>query len=62
MAQGLGEYGGLVGGGGGSGSAGSGLSDLVSTIENALRNPTPKTWIGVGIFLFVLWFFLIRRR
>jgi len=62
MAQGLGEYGGLVGGGGGSGSVGSGLSDIVSAIENALRNPTPKTWIAIAFFLFVLWFFLIRRR
>jgi hypothetical protein len=58
MAQSLGEYGIASGGSGVS----SGLSDLMSTIENALRNPTPKTWIGVAIFFFVLWFLFIRRR
>ena len=59
MAQGLGEYGIASGG---SGGVSSGLRDILSTIENALRNPTPKTWIGVAVFLFVLWYFIIRRR
>lgn len=60
MAQGLGEYGGIASGGGSSVS--SGLSDIASAIEDALRNPTPKTWIGVAIFFFILWFIFIRRR
>ena len=59
--QGLGEYGGLVGGGGGS-QVSSGLSDIASTIEESLRDPTPKTWLAIGGFLFVLWFLFIRRR
>ena len=60
MEQGLGEYGGIAGRG--SGSVSSGLRDLASTIEDALRNPTPKTWIAVAIFFFILWFIFIRRR
>jgi hypothetical protein len=60
MAQGLGEYGGIAGGG--ASNVSSGLGDIASTIEDALRNPTPKTWIGVAIFFFVLWFIFIRRR
>jgi hypothetical protein len=59
MAQGLGEYGGITGGGSG---ISSGLSDIASAIEDALRNPTPKTWIGIAIFFFILWFIFIRRR
>lgn len=58
MAQGLGEYGIAAGGS----SVSSGLSDIAATIEDALRNPTPKTWIGVAIFFFILWFIFIRRR
>ena len=60
MAQGLGEYGRIAEGG--SGDVSSGLRDLASTIEDALRNPTPKTWIGIAIFFFILWFIFIRRR
>ena len=60
MPQGLGEYGSVAGGSGGDVS--SRLSDLASTVEDALRNPTPKTWIGVAIFFFLLWFIFIRRR
>ena len=60
MAQGLGEYGAIAGGG--SGDVSSGLREIVSTIEDALRNPTPKTWIGIALFLFILWFLFLRRR
>ena len=60
MAQGLGEYGAVAGGG--SDDMSSRLRDIASTIEDALRNPTPKTWIGIAIFLFILWFLFIRRR
>ena len=62
MAQGLGEYGSIAGGSGGGGDLSSRLSDIASAVENALRNPTPKTWIGIGVFLFLLWFIFIRRR
>jgi hypothetical protein len=58
MAQGLGEYGIASG----SGVVSSGLADIVSAIENALRNPTPKTWIGVGVVCFALWYIFLRRR
>jgi hypothetical protein len=58
MAQGLGEYGRIAEGG----SVSSTLSDIAATIEDALRNPTPKTWIGIAIFFFILWFIFIRRR
>lgn len=59
MAQGLGEYGAIAGEGSGVSSS---LSEIASTIEDALRNPTPKTWIGIAVFLFILWFLFIRRR
>lgn len=62
MAQGLGEYGALVGGVSGTAGASSRLDELVAALENAIRNPTPKTWLALGAFLFVLWFFLLRRR
>ena len=58
MAQGLGEYGGIASGSGVS----SGLSDIASAVEDALRNPTPRTWVGNAVFLFLLWFIIIRRR
>ena len=60
FAQGLGEYGSLSGGG--SGGVSSVLSDIVAAIEDAIRNPTPKTWVAVGAFCFVMWFVFIRRR
>jgi hypothetical protein len=59
MAQGLGEYGIASGG---SGGVSDRLGDIMSAIENALRNPNPKTWLGVAAFFFVLWFIFIRRR
>ena len=61
MPQGLSEYGSVAGGSAG-GDVSSRLNDLASTIEDALRNPTPKTWIGVAVFFFILWFLFIRRR
>ena len=58
-AQGLGEYGGISGG---AGDVSTGLGDIASTIEEALRNPTPKTWLGIAAFLFAIWFIFIRRK
>jgi hypothetical protein len=59
-AQGLGEYGGLASRG--AENVSTGLSDLASTVEEALRNPTPRTWIAIALFFFALWFLFIRRR
>jgi hypothetical protein len=61
FAQGLSGYGGLVEGNGGT-QISTGLRDVASVIEDALRNPTPKTWVAIGLFFFVLWFLFIRRR
>ena len=61
MAQGLGEYGGIVNGNG-STQISSNFRDLMSTLEEALRNPTPKTWLGLAAFFFVLWFLFIRKK
>lgn len=61
MAQGLGEYGAVAAGRSGGGDVSSRLGDIVAAIEDAVRNPTPKHWVGLGIFLFLLWFFFIRR-
>jgi hypothetical protein len=61
FAQGLSEYGGLASGSGGN-QISTGLRDLASVIEESLRHPTPKTWVAIGLFFFVLWFLFIRRR
>jgi hypothetical protein len=57
--QGLGEYGGIAGA---KSSVSSRFDDIASALEDAVRNPTPKTWIGVAIFFFILWFLFFRRR
>ena len=61
MAQGLGEYGGLVNGSGAT-QISTGVKDIFAVIEDALRHPTPKTWLGLAAFFFVLWFLFIRRK
>ena len=61
MAQGLSEYGGVVNGNGAT-QISTGLRDLFSTLEEALRHPTPKTWLGLAAFFFVLWFLFIRKK
>ena len=60
VAQNLGEYRGVVEGG--SSDISSGLSNIATNIEEALRNPTPTTWLGIAAFFFVLWFLFIRRK
>ena len=57
----MGEYGGIVGGNGAT-QIRTGLSDIMSVIEEALRNPTPKTWAAIGLFFFTLWFLFIRKK
>jgi hypothetical protein len=59
-SQNVGEYRGLLDGG--ATQIETGLRDIVQTVEDALRDPTPTTWIGVGAFFFVLWFIFIRRK
>ena len=58
--QSVGEYRGLLDGG--STQISRGMNDILQTVEEALRNPTPTTWIGIGGFFFVLWFLFIRRK
>ena len=61
VAQGMGEYGGIVSGNGAT-QISTGLSDIASVIEESLRNPTPRTWVGLGLFFFTLWFLFIRKK
>lgn len=56
IAQGLGEYGALAGGGS-SGAFGSALDSIQYTI----RNIEPSTWIYVCVGLLALWFFFLRK-
>jgi hypothetical protein len=62
LAQGLGEYGMLVGQKGGSGGSSSGLRDIVLAVENFIQNATPTQWAMIGGGLFLLWFIFLRRR
>jgi hypothetical protein len=57
LAQALGEYGALTGGGG----VVAGLADALSTIEDTARHTEPSTWAFVGGGLFLLWFVFLRR-
>ena len=61
MAQNLREYSGVVNGNGAT-QISTGLRDIASAIEESLRNPTPKTWLGIAAFFFVLWFLFIRKK
>ncbi len=58
LAQGLGEYGALSRGGGVS----SGLAHTLSTIERAVRDTEPRTWIVVAFGVFFVWFLFLRTR
>ena len=62
LAQGLGEYGMLVGQKGGSGASSSRLRDIVQGVEDFIQNATPTQWAMVGGGLFLLWFIFLRRR
>ena len=61
LAQGLGEYGMLVGEKGGSGGD-STVRDIVQGIQNFVENATPTQWAMIGGGLFLLWFVFLRRR
>lgn len=62
MAQGLGEYGMLVGQRGGSDASSSRLREIVQAVEDFIQNATPTQWAMVGGGLFLLWFIFLRRR
>ena len=55
IAQGLGEYGSLSGGG-------SSLVNLVDNLNYAIRDAGPGTWMAGGFALLIVWFFFLRAR
>jgi hypothetical protein len=55
IAQGLGEYGALTGGGS------SRLGELLDTVAYSVRDAEPSTWILVSVGLLVVWFLFIRK-
>lgn len=62
LAQGLGEYGMLVGQKGGSDGSSSKLRDIVQAVENFIQHATPTQWAMIGGGLLLLWFVFLRRR
>jgi hypothetical protein len=58
LAQGLGEYGAVSGGGGGF----SGLVDLLDNVEYTVRDAGPTAWFAIVFGVLVLWFVFLRRR
>jgi hypothetical protein len=62
LAQGLGEYGMLVGGKAASDGSSSKLRDVVEAVENFIQHATPTQWAMIGGGLFLLWFIFLRRR
>ena len=62
LAQGLGEYGMLLGQKGVSGGDSSTVRDIVQGIQNFVENATPTQWAMIGGGLFLLWFVFLRRR
>lgn len=62
LAQGLGEYGMLVGQKGGSSGSPSRFRDIVQAVENFIQHATPTQWAMIGGGLFLLWFIFFRRR
>jgi hypothetical protein len=55
IAQGLGEYGALAGGGS------SGLGRVLLDLENMIRDAEPSTWILVSVGLLAVWFLFLRK-
>jgi len=56
MAQGLGEYGALTGGGA------SGLANLMDNLEYSIRDAGPTAWAAIFIGVLAVWFLFVRRR
>jgi hypothetical protein len=55
IAQGLGEYGALAGGGS------SGFRDFLGNLEYTMRDADPSTWVAVLFGVVVLWFVFLRK-
>jgi hypothetical protein len=53
IAQGLGEYGALSGGG---------LANFFDNIEYSIRDGNPTTWAAIFCGVVVIWFFFLRTR
>ena len=62
LAQGLGEYGMLVGQKAVSGEGSSTVRDIVQGVQDFIQNATPTQWAMIGGGLFLLWFVFLRRR
>jgi hypothetical protein len=56
IAQGLGEYGSLSGGGF------SGIANLFENAEYAILDGGPVTWAALFFGVFVVWFVFLRAR
>jgi hypothetical protein len=56
IAQGLGEYGALTGGGG------SGLAEILDRVEYSVGPATPTTWVAVFAGFLIVWFVFFRSR
>jgi hypothetical protein len=55
IAQGLGEYGALSGGGS------SRLGDFLDNVGYTIRDAEPTTWIAVSVGLLAVWFLFLRK-
>jgi hypothetical protein len=55
IAQGLGEYGALAGGGS------SRLGDVLDNLESTIRGTEPSTWILVSVGVVAVWFLFFRK-
>lgn len=62
FAQGLGEYGMLVGQRGAAEGGSSIVRDIVQRVEEFIQHATPTQWAMIGGGLFLLWFVFLRRR
>lgn len=54
IAQSLGEYGALTGGGG--------IADFFDNLEYTIRDAGPTTWFVVVLGGLLVWFFFLRAR
>jgi hypothetical protein len=55
IAQGLGEYGALAGGGS------SRFGEILDGLEYTIRGAEPSTWILVSVAVFAVWFLFFRK-
>jgi len=55
IAQGLGEYGALAGGGS------SRVAEVLDNIQYTVRGAEPSTWILVSVGLLAAWFLFFRK-